>query len=163
MHCLHTSNTTLFNLDTTYFSHVWLTPTTFALLLHAEATQQQKAWSNERALELPSLFTKELSDCQVMKENSSEQCSLDHKGKNYTNLILNKMYLRGITSFCGTKICSFHFSHAEVHQKRARIARLVLLTWHFGQLLTLLWDPGEQPHSPLQPQLSQTSSRLSAY
>jgi len=56
------------------------------------------------------------------------------------NLIINNTYLGGITSFCGTGICSFYFSHAEVHQKKLRIGRLVLqfLDWHFGQLLTVL-------------------------
>lgn len=129
MHCLHTSNTTLFNLHTIHFSCVWFTRTTFALLIHAEAKEQQKAWSNGRVLQLPSLFVRELSDCQVMTENASEQCSLGHKENNYTNLTVNKISLRGITSFCGTEICSFHFWHAEVHQKRPRIARPVLLTW----------------------------------
>lgn len=61
MHCLHNSNTTLFNLHTVHFFHIWFTPTTFALLFHAEATEQQRTWSNGRALQLASLLIRELS------------------------------------------------------------------------------------------------------
>lgn len=99
-----------------------------------------------------------------MKENSSQQCSLGCKESDYTNLIINKTYLRGITSFWCTGIYLLHFLQAEIHQKRFRIPRLVLqfLDWHSGKYLTLLWAPGEQPLSVLQPQPCPSFWMLSA-
>lgn len=104
-----------------------------------ELTDLCRAYSSETALQLASLSIRVLGNCQVMKDKSSEQCSLGCKESDYTNLIINKTYLRGITLFCGTRICSVHFSLAEVHQKPS-IASLVwqYIHWQLRQLLTLL-------------------------
>lgn len=129
----------------------------------SELTDLCRAYSSETALQWASLSIRVLGNCQVMKDKSSEQCSLGCKESDYTNLIINKTYLRGITLFCGTRICSVHFSLAEVHQKPS-IASLVwqYIHWQLRQLLTLLWALEEQPSSPLHSQSSQSSCRLSA-
>lgn len=61
--------------------------------------------ARQSALQLASLSIGVIGNLQVMKENSSEQCSLGCKESDYTNLIISKTYPKGITSFCGTGIC----------------------------------------------------------
>jgi len=81
------------------------------------ATDLWTTYSNGTDLQLASLSSVVLCAQQLPSyERKFQRAMLLHcKERDYTNLIINKTYLRGITSFCLTVIYSLHFSQAEVH------------------------------------------------